>query len=476
MQKSLQILRETDCMALWTWRGDRVRFDPQSGRLTHGGPEDAAVAVSLNLDRRGARLVWTGAQPPVCLVPASGDGKCAVVAAEDAQRLSLVEEPGGPLCLFLGEAALHALPDGTARLMEAPLSADAFFVAVSAHALRCAEALQADRWIDLADRRVYPPAAPVPGRPAWLAFAGRMFSIAGTQGPFADDAAPRSPLHRLHLVMQDGAMLHLARFRPLIYFTIYGGDSYYELLRLALRSLADHGAFDGTLCIAADRPRAAVRRLIPDSFAGRWLYRETTAEAGLFARFDCDQWGLEAYSPILYVDADVIVDAPLTPLLTLLAGSPRLHVGTSNHFVPHLAGLSHTAYASDIADWFGHWLFGNDPRLAQVPFAMGNSGTIGFATIADARLAFDLVRVLRRSVRHELVAYFGDQPLFNYALHALGCGDFTTLNRFIELARDAGECSGARRGLMHFHAGVGNVAVKLEAMLGYSASLASPPS
>jgi len=472
MQKSLQILRETDCMALWTWRGDRVRCDPHTGLLAHGGGgEDGANAVSLSLDRLGARLVWTGAQPVVCLVPAVGDGTCAVVAPEDAQRLSLVEEPGGPLCLFLGEAALHAMPDGTVRLLAGPLSADAFFVAATAHALRCAEALRSDRWIDLADRRIHAPATPVPGRPAWLAFAGRHVSIAGTQGPFAADGAPRSPLHRLHLALPDGAMLHLARFRPLIYFTIYGGDPYYELLRLALRSLADHGAFDGTLCIAADRPRAFVRRLVPEAFAGRWLHRETTAEAGLFARFDCDQWGLEAYSPILYMDADIIVDAPLTPLLALLAGSRRLHVGTSNHFVPHLAGRPYTEYASDIADWFGHWLFGHEPRLAQVPFAMGNSGTIGFATVADARLAFDMVRVLRRSVRLELVQYFGDQPLLNYALHALGCGDFTALDPFIELARDAGECSGARRGLMHFHAGVGNVSVKLEAMRAYSLTL-----
>jgi hypothetical protein len=283
--------------------------------------------------------------------------------------------------------------------------------------------------------------------------------------------SPRAPLHRLHLVLPDGAMLHLARFRPLIYFTIYGGDLYYACLRIALRSLADHGAFDGTVCIAADRPRGAVRRLVPEAFAGRWLHRETTAAAGLFARFDCDQWGLEGFSPILYMDVDVVIDAPLTPLLTRIAGSARLHVGTSNHFVPQLAGRPYTDYDSDLADWFGHWLFGHDPRLAQVPFAMGGSGTIGFATIADARLAFDLVRVLRRRVRLELVEYFGDQPLFNYALHALGCGDFAALDPFIELARDAGECSGARRGIMHFHAGVGNAQVKLDAMRTYSASL-----
>jgi len=476
MQKSLQILRETDCMALWTWRGDRVRFDPATGRLAYGGDGDGAGtnvadAVGLSLDRLGARLVWTGAQPAVCLVPGLVDGSCTMAPPEDPQRLSLVEEPGGPLCLFLGDAALHALPDGSVRLMEGPLSADAFFVAVSAHARRGAEALRSDRWIDLADRRIYAPAATVPGRPAWLDFAGRHFSIAGTQGPFAADASPRAPLHRLHLLLPDGAMMHLSPFRPLIYFTIYGGDSYYELLHLALRSMADHGAFDGTLCIAADRSRGAVRRLVPETFAGRWLHRETTVAAGLFGRFDCDQWGIEGYSPILYVDADVVVDAPMTPLLTQLAGSSRLHVCTCNHFLPHLAGLPYTAYASDIADWFGHWLFGNDSRLAQIPFAMGNSGTIGFATIADARLAFDLVRVLRRSVRPELIEYFGDQPLFNYAIHALGCGDFAMLDTFIELARDAGECSGARRGLMHFHAGVGNVSVKLEAMRAYSASL-----
>jgi hypothetical protein len=428
--------------------------------------------VALLLDRKGARLLLAHGDPPLCVLPARGQARCTLVALDDPARLSLVEQPGGPLCLFHDGAALRALPDGTIHLQDGPLDASAFFLAITAQALRCAEALQADRWVDMATGLVHPAASAVPGHADRLDFAGRRLHLAGTIAPFAADPQPRTPLHRVHAILPEGAMLHAARFRPLIYFTVYGGDQYYACLRLALHALAEHAAFDGTLCVAADRPRGAVRRLIPSAFEGRWLHRDTTAEAGLFARYDIESWGLEGYSPILYLDSDVIINAPLTPLLTRLAGSRRVHAGTSNHFVPHLAGSPHSEHDADLADWFGAFLFGHDPRLADRPFAMGGSGTIGFATIADARLAFEAVRALRRSVSAEILAKYGDQPLFNYALHTLDCGDFTTLDPFIELARHAGECSTARRGLMHFHAGVGNVRVKHESMLAYSASLA----
>jgi hypothetical protein len=463
-------LRQNLSIALWTLHGNAARFEPETSWLVHR-PAGTAAALGLVLDRTGARLVLPDSDPPLAVLPSRDGGPCTLVPMEGEARLSLVEQPGGPLCLFHEGAALRALPDGTIRLHDGPLDPDAFFLAVTAQALRCAEALRADRWVDLANGLIHGPATDVPGHPGRLDFAGRRLSIAGTVSPFAADPSPRAPLHRVHVVLPEGAMLHAARFRPLIYFATYGGDIYDACLRLALQSLADHGDFDGTLCIATDRPRGAVRRLIPRAFDGRWLHREITADAGLFARYDADAWGLEGFSPLLYMDADVIINAPLAPLLTALAGSRRLHVATNNDVVPHLAGRPYAEHEAEVANWFGAFLFGHDPRLAQAPFAMGNSGTIGFATIADARLAFDAVRALRRSVCPELVATYGDQPLFNYALHTLGCGDFTTLDRFIELARHTGECSSERRGLVHFHAGVGNVRVKLESMRAYSASL-----
>lgn len=461
--------RRTDSTALWTRQGTIAYFEPDTSRLLHR-PPGAPGAVGLALDRAGARLL-TDVHPPLCVLPARGDGPCALVPLEHPARLSLVEQTGGPLCLFHDGAVLRAMPDGRLRLDDAPLDENAFFLAVTAQARRCAETLRSDGWVDLATGVIHAPATGVSGHPDRLDFAGRVFSIAGTVSPLAADTSSRAPLHRVHVILPDGAMLHAARFKPLIYFAIYGGDLYDPCLRLALQSIADHGAFDGTLCIAADRPRGAVRRLIPRGFEGRWLHRDITTDSGLFARYDADAWGLECYSPLLYMDADVIINAPLTPLLTALAGSRRLHVATNNDVVPHLAGRPYSAHDPELANWFGAFLFGHDPRLTQAPFAMGNSGTIGFATIADARLAFDTMRALRRSVSPDLLATYGDQPLFNYVLHTLDCGDFTTLDRFIELAQHTGECSSARHGLVHFHAGVGNVGVKLQSMRSYSARL-----
>jgi hypothetical protein len=470
----MQAFDQATTVLLRTLHGNAVHFEPGTRRLVHG-PALLDEELRLLVDGSGGRLALLGRQGPRGVLIAPGNGVCRLVPIDQATRFTMVEDSGGPLGLFTGDTALHALPDGALCLRDGPVGEDAFFFAITEQARRCAGALRADRWVDLTTGAIHPPASPVPGQWHQLAIAGRILSIAGTRDPFVVDAAAESPLHRLHVVLPDGAILPLARYRPLIYFAVYGPERYFECLALALQSMAAHGGFDGTLCIASDRGRDGVSRFVPEAFAGRWLHRETSAEAGLFARYECIGWALEAFSPLLYLDADVIINAPLTPLLTRLAASRRLHVSTSNRFAPHLTGHPWRAHASDLADWFGNWLFGHDPRLADLPFAMGGSGTIGFSTVGDARLAFDTVRALRRSVRYELVEYFGDQPLFNYALHVLGCGEFAALDAFLDFARHAGECGEARRGLMHFHAGVGNVDVKHEAMLQYMAWLETQP-
>jgi hypothetical protein len=456
---------------LRTIHGNAVYFEPDKSRLAHGSGSLEGNEIRLAVDAAGCRQTVGGRHGARGVRMAPGDAGCRLVPLERATCFTLVEDHGGPLGVFNRGAALHTSQDGTLHLRRGPLNEDALFFAVTEQAMRCACALREDRWVDCTTGHIHAPGAVMPGQWHLLAIAGRVVSIVGTRDPFVTDSIPGAPVHRLHVILPDGGILPLARYRPLIYFAVYGPDRYFACLSLALQSIFRHGAFDGTVCIASDRGRDEVAPFVPDAFAGRWIHRDITADAGLFARYDCLDWGLEAFSPVLYMDTDVIINAPLAPLLTPLAGSRRVHAGTSDRLAPHLAGKAWRAHASDLADWFGNWLFGNDPRLADQPFAMGGSGIIGFATMGDAQLAFDTVRALRRHVRPELLAYFGDQPLFNYALHVLGCGNFTTLETCIDLARHIGECGEARRGLMHFHAGVGNVEVKHEAMLHYMARL-----
>jgi hypothetical protein len=310
----------------------------------------------------------------------------------------------------------------------------------------------------------------VPDHQAQIAFGGRSFSVAGTVDPFVPDA-PDGPLHGMRVVLPDGAMLHLARYRPLICFAVFGSDAYYGCLGIALQSLAAFGNYDGTICIAADRPRGQLRRHIPAAFQDRWLHRPLDTRSGLFARYDMAAWGIGEFGPVLYMDTDVVANAPLHPLLTQLAGSRLLHIATENRLAPHLAGQRPAAYGGAVADWFGHWLLGHDPRLASRPFVMGSSGIIGFGSLADASTAFATVRALRRQVRPELIGSFTDQPLLNYALQTLDCGEYQLLDRFVDFARSAERAGAQRRGLMHFHAGVGNDRHKLATMRRYLAGL-----
>ncbi len=414
-------------------------------------------------------LVVTDRAMPLCAVPAPNGGPCSLLPLQEAPRLSLVEEPGGHLCLFTNDGAVAATADGTIRLIEGPLTAEAFLTAVTDQAQHCADALRSDRWVDMISRRILAPATEVPEHQK-LELDGKAFSAAGTEDPFVLDAREGS-MHRMRVFLPDGAMLHLARYRPLICFAVFGSDEYYGCLGVALQSLATFGNYDGTICIAADRPRGQLRRHLPAAFQDRWLYRSLDPRSGLFARYDMETWGIGAFGPVLYLDTDVVANAPLTPLLTQLAGSSLVHIATENRLAPHLAGQLPAAYGGEVADWFGHWLLRHDPRLASRPFVMGSSGIIGFGSVADACAAFASVRAVRRQLRPEPIERFGDQPLLNYALQALDCGEYQLLDRFVDFTRTAERAGAERRGLMHFHAGVGNDRHKLAAMRRYVAGL-----
>jgi hypothetical protein len=455
---------------LSTIHGTSVRFDADTSRLRHGAPDKAPANVSLFVDPQGAMLVATNQAAPLCIVPAPDGGPCALLPLEGAPRLSLVEEPGGHLCLFSHHGAVVALADGAITLIDGPLAPEAFLTALTDQAQRCAEALRSDRWVDMPGHRILAPASAVPGHPEQLALDGRVFGMAGTEDPFVLDR-PEGPMHRMRVVLPDGAMLHLARYRPLVCFAVFGSDAYYGCLGVALQSLATFGAFDGTICIAADRPRGQLRRHIPAAFQDRWLHRPLDPRSGLFARYDMASWGLGEFGPVLYMDTDVVANAPLTPLLIQLAGSRFLHIATENRLAPQLAGRLPAAYGGEVADWFGHWLLSHDPRLASRPFVMGSSGIIGFASVADASATFASVRALRRQVRPELIGSFTDQPLLNYALQTLDCGEYQLLDRFVDFARSADQAGTEQRGLMHFHAGVGNDRFKLATMRKYLARL-----
>ncbi len=290
----------------------------------------------------------------------------------------------------------------------------------------------------------------------------------GLPGPFVtEEATPR----QMSVIAPGGRVLRLVLYNPVICFTVFGPDEFYKVLEVALDALHRFGAYDGSLCIAADWSAEAVAKLVPGIFAGGWRHVRITGNDGLFARYDLPDWALEAYQPVVYMDADVVANARLRPLLARLAASRRIHMATEDRLFTHVAGRGADRIAEATEGWFGAWLFRGDPRLADGSFALGSSGIIAADHAGRLRPLCSLVRGLRRAVPPDLVARYTDQALANYALHALGGSDFKTLDRFVDFARAAETAPRERRGLMHFHSGVGQGAAKLAAMRRYVASL-----
>jgi hypothetical protein len=265
-------------------------------------------------------------------------------------------------------------------------------------------------------------------------------------------------------------------FNPLIFFAVFGSDRYYQCLELALVALHKHGRYRGAILVAADRPRTAVARYVPEGFRKSWIHKQSSHEAGLFARYELPDWELRGFGPFLYMDVDVVVDAPIDPLLHELAVSSKIHVATENRLLPALEGCDANAYAAtDFGNWFGTWLCADDARFKNAPFALGSSGIMGFDSTDTATEPFLTVRSLRRIADDKLIAAFTDQALLNYALHCCGAGDFQLLDRYTGFARSFEQGPRKRLGLLHFHSGVGNADAKFQAMSAYLGSLKRKP-
>ncbi len=180
----------------------------------------------------------------------------------------------------------------------------------------------------------------------------------------------------------------------------------------------------------------------------------------------CDMPELAAYRPLLYLDTDVICNAPTDPLLVELSRANRVCVPLEMD----LRG-SH--------NYYGGVLFNIDPTAPARHERGFSVGLMGIPCTEVARQAFPTILesmyglARQQKDRSAMGGIFQDQGIANYVMHKTDAADFDIMTRRVatpvEFKRPLTEIP--RLGFAHFCGGIGDAGMKLPSMRAYLALL-----
>jgi hypothetical protein len=257
---------------------------------------------------------------------------------------------------------------------------------------------------------------------------------------------------RVDIVDAAGIIHRFSRFTPLVYYCVYGDDSFYECLHLSLTSLERYGCFGGAIGIACDRPLHKLAKYIPQTFHHRLIVTKASKQRGWFNQYYLEHGLYDEYQPILYCDVDVIFDTSITDLLIDLLLRGRVCCATEGNSYPQMREIPPRLWDDYKGNFFGRYLYASDPEFYDALASLGNAAVVGFDNTARVRSVNDLVRTVATRQSSDQLRVFSDQPLLNYVLHKTGLGNFDILDRYCRLTRAIEDVPPAgRRGLVHFH-------------------------
>jgi len=130
-------------------------------------------------------------------------------------------------------------------------------------------------------------------------------------------------------VLQDGWRIEqLCLYRPLIYFTAFNSPTVLSQFYISIRSLRELGQYRGRILLITDRPRDEIVANLPSAVADQLdlVHLAPNDQAGFVAaRFkilDLD-WAAR-FQPVMYMDADLVFDTAIEPMLCAVARSDQL--------------------------------------------------------------------------------------------------------------------------------------------------------
>jgi hypothetical protein len=293
-------------------------------------------------------------------------------------------------------------------------------------------------------------------------------------------ARPDGPLERIRgfeLLHGGWRVAGFRLFRPLAYFAAFADPGIFACLKLAVASLLENAGWrwDVLVMTAPDTVQHARALLEPCGFGPRLhVAAVTPCETRLdwcLARYRLDAHRLmRAAQPLLYLDADILCDRPLEPLLAQLVRSDAVHACAE--------GAIGEGHPDSAGHWFGWRLMAEDDMPFDRDAPGFSAGALGFASAEAAAAPFSL---LLRSIYADASAPDGghrlqgrDQAFANYVLRKLGRIELRAMSHALRLHRlDTGQGTApdpaAARGMVHFLGAP--AAEKRDAMAAYAAAL-----
>ena len=443
---------------LITCNGTVVCFDVAAGRLRHerigAGPANVFVTV------RGVDVrVWWRDDYAVWPLGDFGPDACEVAAGRSG--VGLTARLVGPevYALQVDGRCLDAGPDGAIRMSEVRDRDRQSFLLIDPDDLERLEFVLANRWLSPVSGQ--PASMPVCVAPHLLAIGDIRLSLQDVV--LAVKSGAELP-HDLFLPFDGWKLAHFTLFRPLAYLVAYGNAEMFRCADIAIRSLFAFGEWDGDVLIITDDESIPFLDTLPREIRVRVKVALIPAHDVLdytLARYRIAELGVaEMYQPVLYLDTDVVCDAPLSGLLQAMVFATELQAYAEKK-------LGHER------DFYGKSLLEADGIVISPDDQGFSSGVFAFRNIAQQRRLFRMIidvayRFTSLAGRRDLHDCY-DQVFFNYVLHKtkLVSGDMlkdvvTVHLNHLPLLGEA-----ARKGFVHFAGGVGNTTPKLTHMMRY---------
>ncbi|RVU17120.1 hypothetical protein [Methylobacterium oryzihabitans] len=252
----------------------------------------------------------------------------------------------------------------------------------------------------------------------------------------------------VYLIHDKYKIERLDLFKPLLYFSAYGKDNSFILLRMCISSIENAGNYCGDYMIITNMSENYIKNILDFIDPARLhvvfvpVHDVIDMVCARFKVYDIDI--ISRYQPIMYCDFDIICNSSILETLIKLSSQSGISVKSEGAIdLPH----------------YGSVLIAGDEHCKPQKLLGFNSGVIGFRNIDDVRWAFKaVIHSIYSHLRHGLArtsqeAY--DQPAANYIFSKLSSYDLDVMEPFVHPWPPERNEDITGRGLVHFCGGVG---------------------
>lgn len=250
----------------------------------------------------------------------------------------------------------------------------------------------------------------------------------------------------------------LEMFSPLVYMTVFGAENFFKSAELTISSLERIGCYAGDYIIITDATGEACLSYFGNVAPERihHLYSPATTFSEMVAeRLKVDPAITGFYQPVVYLDSDVICDAPLEQLLIDIMSHNKIS------FATEFPRKNFQQVPDKITDWFGRFLSREDTNWdSRIAYCI-NSGIFGARNVDVLSGPFKTTLAVWEAYReeHDIASINMDfeQPFMNYVLQKSQRVDLSILDHYAVCVYDQDPMDqDVGRGFVHFNSGVGS--------------------